>query len=570
MTARSLMVLGTASHVGKSIVTTALCRIFARNGIRVAPFKAQNMSLNSAATVDGFEIGRAQALQAEAAGVCATRDMNPILLKPHSDSSCQVIIQGRIWKNLSAGEYHYSRVQELFPAVLESYQRLAENHDLVVLEGAGSPAEINLKNADIVNMRMAMAADAACLLVADIDRGGAFASLLGTLELLDGEERDRIRGFVINKFRGDSKLLAPGVLEMERRLQIPCAGVIPHIPDLGLDEEDSVALDSQCHRARPVRWDPEEHDKARRLRIAVVALPYLSNFTDFDLLAAEPCVTLQFVNGSRQLNGADVVVLPGSKQTIQDLQWLKDSGLADAIVRSRSNKLVVGICGGLQMLGTTVKDPHGLEGGGEVAGLGLLSIDTILNQEKVTAQVSARLVSSTLFGLPIRERDTRGYEIHLGETHYRKEAQPVLELRRTHAAHLAIQDGAQSKDGRVWGTYVHGLFDDDSFRHAFLRNARTACGLEAGNGFAFLSADRKHTIDYLADCVERPLDMELIGGWLQMEHSAHAASPTARQSGQGSTEWVTRSKQQRKEERRKLGSFRLKTQKEPTDFNAAE
>lgn len=521
MRARSLMVLGTASHVGKSIITTALCRIFARTGVKVAPFKAQNMSLNSAATVDGFEIGRAQALQAEAAGVCATRDMNPILLKPDSDSSCQVIVQGRIWKKLSASEYHLDWVQELLPIVVESYERLAESNDLMILEGAGSPAEINLKSGDIVNMQMAAAADAACLLVADIDRGGAFASLLGTLELLDPEERERIHGFVINKFRGDLKLLTPGIVEIEKKLRIRCVGVIPYIPDLGLDEEDSLGLESKYARTRSVAWEISEQDKTRRLRVAVVALPYLSNFTDFDLLAAEPCVSLQFVNKPHQLEHADVVILPGSKQTVQDLQWLKDSGLADVIAGSRSDKLVVGICGGMQMLGGTVKDPHGMEGGGEIAGLALLPIDTILSREKITAQVTARLISGRLFGLPIPEHETRGYEIHLGESQYRDKAQPVLELRRSHSSRSVIEDGAQSGDGLVWGTYVHGLFDHDSFRHAFLRNARMACGLEPGDNFAFLSAERKKKIDRLADCVERALNMELISKWVKptIQHS---------------------------------------------------
>src|SRR5260370_22676072 len=297
MSARSLMVLGTASHVGKSILTAALCRIFMRSGRRVAQLKAQNRSINSAGNVDGLEIGRAQALQAEAAGIFATADMNPILLKPESDSSCQVIVQGRIWKKLSAGEYHTNRVQELFPIVVESYCRLAEKYELVIMEGAGSPAEINLKDGDIVNMRMAAAADAACLLVADIDRGGAFASLLGTFELLEPQERTGIRAFVINKLRGDLKLLSPGILEMEKRLRIPAVGAVPYIPDLGLDEEDSVSLESNYGVFQSARWEQrnEAGGKAQQLCVAGFAFPYLSNFTDFDALAAEPSVSLQFI-----------------------------------------------------------------------------------------------------------------------------------------------------------------------------------------------------------------------------------------------------------------------------------
>jgi len=512
------MVLGTASHVGKSILTTALCRIFARAGVKVTPFKAQNMSLNSAATVDGFEIGRAQALQAEAAGLFATADMNPILLKPESDSCCQVIVQGRVWSRLSAGDYHLKRVQELFPIVVQSYRRLAKNSDLVILEGAGSPAEINLKDGDIVNMQMAAAADAACLLVADIDRGGAFASLLGTMELLEPEERKRICGFVINKFRGDVKLLTPGIVAMQKRLRIPCVGVVPHIPDLGLDEEDSVNLESKYESSRSAVWreQGEREDKGRKLRIAVIALPHLSNFTDFDALAAEPGVSLRFIQTLKELEKADVIILPGSKQTIWDFQWLKDSALADAIVAQRQFKLIVGICGGMQMLGLTIEDPHGMEGGGEVTGLGLLAISTVMSKDKTTAQVSARLISDRMFGAGIERRETRGYEIHLGETGYRAGAQPLFELQRSHAHHSVILDGAQSADGRIWGTYVHGLFDADSFRHAFLKNARSACELEPRSDYAFVTAERQNRIDRLADCVESALDMDEICEWINV------------------------------------------------------
>src|SRR5579859_557092 len=518
MQARSLMVLGTASHVGKSILTTALCRIFARAGVKVTPFKAQNMSLNSAATVDGFEIGRAQALQAEAAGLFATADMNPILLKPESDSSCQVIVQGRIWNKLSAGQYHLNRVQELFPIVVQSYRRLAENNDLVILEGAGSPAEINLKDGDIVNMQMAAAADAACLLVADIDRGGAFASLLGTLELLEAEERKRIRGFVINKFRGDLKLLVPGIVEMEKRLRIPCVGVIPYIPDLGLDEEDSVSLESKYETSRSAVWREQEQreGKRRKLRIAVVAFPYLSNFTDFDALAAEPGVSLRFIQVPQELEGADVIILPGSKQTIRDFHWLNDSGLANAIVAHQRHKLIIGICGGMQMLGLTVEDPHGMESGGQITALGLVAISTVMSKDKITAQVSARLISDRMFGIASEQRETAGYEIHLGETSYSAGAQPLFELRRSHASHPLIHDGVQSVDGRVWGTYVHGLFDVDSFRHAFLRNARIACQLEPCADYAFVTAERQNRIDRLADWVESALDMNSTCEWINV------------------------------------------------------
>jgi adenosylcobyric acid synthase len=512
---RSLMVLGTASHVGKSMLTTALCRIFMRSGVRVAPFKAQNMSLNSAATVDGYEIGRAQALQAEAAGLFATRDMNPILLKPESDCSSQVIVQGRLWKSLSAADYHLDYVKELFPVVLESYRRLADHCELIILEGAGSPAEINLKKTDLVNMRMAAAADAACLLVADIDRGGVFASLLGTIELLDAGERERIHGFVINKFRGDLGLLTPGIRAMEERLQRPCVGVVPYIPDLGLDEEDSVGLESRGERFRPEEWTALE-SKSRRLRIAVARLPYLSNFTDFDAFACEPSVSLQFINHPRQLVHPDVVVLPGTKQTLHDVDWLKRSGLADAIVARSQDALIIGICGGMQMLGLAIEDPYGMEGGGRVDGLGLLPIRTRLNREKITAQVSARLISNCLFGSPMSPREAAGYEIHLGETAYDSGARPLFELRRSHAPNVLIADGAQRMDGRIWGSYVHGLFDDDVFRHALIGNARLACKLEPAAAFAFPAAERQKKIERLADAVESALDIRTIREWIAL------------------------------------------------------
>src|SRR5579859_2019584 len=315
MKARALMILGTASHVGKSLLTAGMGRIFSNEGIRVAPFKAQNMSLNSAATPDGREIGRAQALQAEACRVVPCAEMNPILIKPSSDTASQIVLLGRVWGQVTASDYHQRRVEDLFPAVLESYRTLAARHDLILLEGAGSPAEINLRKHDIVNMRMAHAADAACVLVGDIDRGGVFAALLGTMELLEPEDRTRIRGFVINKFRGDVSLLRPGIDEMERWLGIPCAGVVPWLGDLGLEEEDSVAMENGpiAKRGWPVADETASPD--RPLRIGVIAVPHMANFTDFDALIAEPSVSLSFVRDPVEAEFADVIILPGSKQT---------------------------------------------------------------------------------------------------------------------------------------------------------------------------------------------------------------------------------------------------------------
>ena len=431
MSSRALMILGTASHVGKSILTAALGRILSGEGYRVAPFKAQNMSLNSAATPDGREIGRAQALQAEACRVPARAEMNPILIKPSSDTAAQVVAMGRVWGQVSAADYHQRRVEELFPVVVEAYETLAREHDVVLIEGAGSPAEINLKAHDIVNMRMARAADAACLLVGDIDRGGVFASLLGTMELLEPCERELIRGFVVNKFRGDARLLEPGIDTITRRIGIPCAGVVPYLADIGLDEEDSVAL-AERPRARRV-WTAGVGGSGRPLRIGVVAFPHLANFTDFDALAAEPSVSLAYVECAEEARLADLLILPGSKQTLNDLEWLRRSRLDAAIRDFGGGAGVVGICGGMQMLGEAIEDPDGAENGGVARadrGLGLLPISTTLRAEKVTRMVRGRVGQLQLFGQALAGACFEGYEIHLGETRYGDGAEPFAEIMR--------------------------------------------------------------------------------------------------------------------------------------------
>ena len=392
------MVLGTASHVGKSILTVGLGRILADDGYRVAPFKAQNMSLNSAATPDGGEIGRAQALQAEACRVIPRVEMNPVLLKPSTDTGAQVVLLGKIWGQVTAWDYHTRRVEHLFPAVLDAYKCLARDHDVILLEGAGSPAEINLREHDIVNMRMAHAADAACLLVGDIDRGGVFASLLGTLELLEPEDRARIRGFVINKFRGDESLLRPGITTMEERLGVPCVGVVHYLPDLGLDEEDGVALEDRASTQR--RWNNCATGPERSLRIGVIALPHMANFTDFDALAMEPSVSLAFLEHTEEMAAADVLILPGSKQTLDDLEWLDRRGLAQELRRlCEKGTPIIGICGGFQMLGSSIEDPHGIENRGESSsrkGLGFLPVRTVLHTEKTVRRVQGCLRSEFL------------------------------------------------------------------------------------------------------------------------------------------------------------------------------
>jgi adenosylcobyric acid synthase len=510
------MVLGTASHVGKSIVAAALGRILSDRGFRVAPFKAQNMALNSAATVDGGEIGRAQALQAEACRIPATVDMNPILIKPGSETGAQVMVRGRVWGQVTARDYHQRRVEELFPVVLACYQRLAAAHDVVVIEGAGSPAEINLKAHDIVNMRMAAAADAACLLVGDIDRGGVFASLLGTMAILDHRERQRVRGFVINKFRGDPDLLRPGVATIERRLRRRCLGVIPYLPAIGLDEEDSVALEDRQTPARAWRIAnaTDDADPGRPLRVGVIALPHMTNFTDFDPLAAEPALQLAYLERAGDLERADVAIVPGTKQTLDDLAWLRRSGFTEALeARALERRPIIGICGGLQMLGEQVRDPLAVEGGGVAAGLGLLPIVTELKATKTTVNASVHWSDLHLFGHAAGAVQARGYEIHVGETAYIGNARPFGQVRRAGASGL-VDDGAAAMDGRILGTYLHGLFDADEFRHAFVRAARAACGLAPPIRFAHVGAEREARLDRLATHVAGAVDVESLLTWI--------------------------------------------------------
>jgi adenosylcobyric acid synthase len=509
------MILGTASHVGKSILTAGLGRIFAEDGHRVAPFKAQNMSLNSAATPDGGEIGRAQALQAEACRVVPRVEMNPVLIKPSTDTGAQIILMGKIWGQVTAADYHTRRVEQLFPDVVAAYNRLSADHDLILLEGAGSPAEINLREHDIVNMRMAHAAGAACLLIGDIDRGGVFASLLGTMELLEPEDRARMRGFVINKFRGDESLLRPGVAMIERRLGLPCLGIVPFLSNLGLDEEDGIAFEDRRSAAR--EWKHSETGATRPLRIGVIVLPHMANFTDFDPLALEPSVSLAYLEQPHELAAADVLILPGSKQTLDDLEWLRKSGFIDPIERlCKDGMPTIGICGGFQMLGVSIEDPQGIENQGTAAsqaGLGLLPVRTMLRAEKTVRRVRGCL-RSALFGLGFYTGiDFAGYEIHVGETSYETGAQPFAEVIRQELSG-SVSDGAVSASSRVFGTYVHGLFDNDDFRHSFIQAARTAVDLAPAETWAHVAAEREARIDRLAGHLRESLDMNRIKSWL--------------------------------------------------------
>lgn len=516
MRARAIMVLGTGSHVGKSLITAALCRIFAQQGYKVAPFKSQNMSLNSAATIEGLEIGRAQALQAEAARVAPSVHMNPILIKPSGELSSQVVVRGKIWGSVTAADYHQRRVEDLMPLVRESYELLAAEHDIVLLEGAGSPAEINLKQHDIANMRMAKMADATCLLVGDIDRGGVFASLLGTLELLEPEEQERIRGFAINKFRGDLNLLTPGLRMIEARVRKPCLGVVPYLQSLHLEEEDSLGLPFESATAwtKDCLTDESPH---RALRIAVIAPPSFSNFTDFDSLRVEPSVSLIFCRTAKSVEHADLVILPGTKQTVDDLLWMRRNGLEGAVKSHAERSLTVGICGGMQMLGESITDPCNMEHEGRVSGLGLLPIRTVMGTTKVTRNVSGEIAVPFLFGQRLEGFRLSGYEIHIGQTSYAEDAGHFITLSLDEGAagfEVKNKDGCISSDTRTFGTYLHGIFDNDEFRHNLLNSARAFHGLACVGERTMWKQIREDSLSRLALEVSKALDMKAIFEWV--------------------------------------------------------
>ncbi|GBD13361.1 Cobyric acid synthase [bacterium HR24] len=501
MSARLLMLQGTMSHVGKSVLVAALCRILYRDGLRVAPFKAQNMALNSYVTPGGLEIGRAQAVQAEAAGLEPEVEMNPVLLKPEADHRSQVVVLGRPIGSFSASEY-YRMKPSLLPIVLDALERLRSRFDVVIMEGAGSPAEINLKAHDIVNMGLARRVEAPVLLVGDIDRGGVFAQLVGTLELLPPEERALVKGLIINKFRGDAALLVPGVRFLEERCGVPVAGIVPYDPDLALAEEDSVALE------RP----PGEREGV--LDVAVVRLPRIANFDDVDPLRREPGVALRFVSRRGELGQPDLIVLPGSKTTVADLEHLRATGLAEAIVRAaRDGAAVVGICGGFQMLGRAVLDPDGIESDRPRAdGLGLLPVVTVFRPSKTTHRVEARVVADRGLLAGCRGLQVRGYEIHMGESRGEAPAAPFLLLARS-GEPCQVPDGALSDDGWVLGTYVHGLFHNRDLRRRMLLNLARRKGVPLPEA----PEDAADPYDRLADLVRAHLDMRLVYRVLGLE-----------------------------------------------------
>ncbi|WP_287186835.1 cobyric acid synthase [Paraburkholderia sp.] len=490
------MIQGTTSDAGKSTLVAGLCRLARRAGVKVAPFKPQNMALNSAVTVDGGEIGRAQALQAVAAGIDAHTDLNPVLLKPTSDRGAQVIIHGKARMNLDARAYHdYKPVA--FEAVLASYARLQAAYDTIFVEGAGSPAEVNLRDRDIANMGFAEAVDCPVVLVADIDRGGVFAHLTGTLACLSPGEQARVRGFIINRFRGDIGLLKPGLDWLEAKTGKPVLGVVPYLHGLTLDAEDMLPRDPHSAHAAHAA------DGAAVLRVVVPALPHISNHTDFDALRAHPQVEFSYVRTGTAPPPADLVILPGSKNVQADLAWLRSQGWEDALRRHlRYGGRVIGICGGMQMLGREVADPHGVEGApGSVAGLGWLDFSTTLTEAKTLKNVTGRLA----LGDPA---PVKGYEIHMGETEGPALARPAVLLTVDETETTALRpDGAISADGQIFATYLHGLFDTPEACSAMLAWA----GLADARHLDY-SALREASLDRLADTLAAHLDLPKLFG----------------------------------------------------------
>ena len=495
------MVQGTASHVGKSVMVSALCRILRQDGFRVAPFKAQNMSNNSYVTASGGEIGRAQAAQAQAAGVEPRVEMNPILLKPEADHTSQVVLMGRPQGSTGARGY-FDRVKpRLWQAVRQSLDSLREEFDVVVIEGAGSPAEINLKATEIVNMAVARYANAPVLLCGDIDRGGVFASLVGTMELLDPEERALVKGFIINKFRGDPALLTDGLTWLEQRTGAPVAGVVPYFRDIHIPEEDSVPLEY----AAPASGES-------LLDIAVVYLPHISNFDDFDPLARENGVSLRYVASANQLGRPDLVILPGTKTTISDFCWIKEHGITEAVQEAQRNgSAVIGICGGYQMLGMSISDPHNVESSrSECEGLGLLPSSTVFAPTKETHRIVGSVMPapgllSGAQGLPVQ-----GYEIHMGRTHGQGANPPFrIEDRSDVPVDEATGfDGAVDASGWVLGTYIHGLFHNAGLRRAMLHALAARKGVRLSLAAEDVAWDQEY--DKLADWVRGSLDMDLV------------------------------------------------------------
>ncbi|MCM1497696.1 MAG: cobyric acid synthase [Clostridium sp.] len=501
--AKVIMIQGTMSNVGKSFITAGLCRIFRQDGYRVAPFKSQNMALNSFVTKENLEIGRAQAMQAEAAGVEPVVAMNPILLKPTSDMGSQVIVNGEVVGNMQAVDY-FKKKKEYLPVIRQAYDILDRQYEVIVVEGAGSPAEINLKQDDIVNMGVARMLNAPVILVGDIDRGGVFAQLIGTVMLLERREQEMVRGLLINKFRGDRSILEPGIAMLEQRCNKKVLGVIP-FEKLDIEEEDSLA--DSLNRT----------DRNRIIDVAVIRFPKISNFTDFQALGMEDCLSVRYVENLSQLGAPDVVILPGTKNTIQDLQWFRKSGLETVVGRfAREDRAVVaGICGGYQMLGTSIVDNCCAEGGGTIRGMGLLPVKTYFEPEKTRTRVTGRIPQLTGCMEEISGKTITGYEIHMGKTYADQPADRVDSGCPAKMLKLEKESGDDLCDGcfcgNVMGSYLHGLFDADEFRKAFVSLLCRRKGLEKEQGEQLTFQQYKQLqYDKLADMLRRNADMAQI------------------------------------------------------------
>ncbi len=530
MKAKAIMVQGTGSDVGKSVLVCALCRIFGQKGMKVAPFKAQNMSNNSYVTLEGREIGRAQVAQAEAAGVLPEAEMNPILLKPSGNNGSQIITMGRPLRHMTAHEY-YENKDSMLDIVKRAYTTLSNKYDIIVIEGAGSPAEINIKDNDIVNMKIAEIADAPVILVTDIERGGSFAWIVGTLELLNSDERERVKGIIINKFRGDMSILESGINMLEERTKKPVLGVLPYFTDINIDDEDSVSLDKRSKGPGTTDHIMSE----TQIDIVVIRLPRISNFTDFDTLKREKDIHVRFVEDARSIGNPDLIILPGTKNTIGDLEFIKECGIADAVVNLEKNgTMVIGICGGYQMLGKEIKDPENAESKTvEMGGLGLIDVSTLFKMRKSTHQVKARLhdkltdrnvllsdrsvqcerpdIFDNLNNLNASNKIT-GYEIHMGETQLLNDTSPFLKIIERSDKEVCLDDGAVSNDGNVIGTYLHGIFDNDEFRFGLINHLRKKRDLSPISQEDLSTDDKERQYDKLADLFRSHINMDLIYG----------------------------------------------------------
>ncbi len=493
--AKAIMIQGTMSNAGKSLLTAGLCRIFKQDGYKVAPFKSQNMALNSFITEDGMEMGRAQVMQAEAAKIKPSVLMNPILLKPTNDTGSQVIVNGEVLGTMSARDY-FAYKKQLIPEVMKAYHKLEEEYDIIVIEGAGSPAEINLKQEDIVNMGMAKLAKAPVLLVGDIDRGGVFAQLVGTIMLLEEDEQRMVKGMIINKFRGDKTILDPGVKTLEEKTNIPVVGVAPYM-ELEVEDEDSLTERFSGNQEVGV------------LDIAVIRVPRISNFTDFNALEVIPGVSLRYVKNVNELKNPDMIILPGTKNTMEDLLWLRQNGLEAAVLKKAAEgKVIFGICGGYQMLGETLSDPEHVEAGGEIKGMGLLPMHTVFKESKTRTRVQGRFpkvegILHTLMGVQLE-----GYEIHMGESTLSQGAESLTEITDM-VKQESKMDGAYCKN--VYGSYVHGIFDKEDVAKKVVEGLGEQKGIDVSNMAGVNFAEFKETqYDKLAEGLRKHLDMKKI------------------------------------------------------------